>query len=102
MNKQQSNITVYNTGLARPHRLVRRWAALLTISLVSVLPLGAGAATSPKNNYTFVNAVDSTQGFLLFGFAPSINNTGAVAFEALGPGFLLGSGWKWQAGTLTP
>ena len=101
MNKQQSEITKNDKTPDRPSRLGRCWVAILAISLVSVLSPGASAETNPKNDYGFVNAVDSAQGFLLFGSAPAINNNGAVAFEALGPGFQLGSAWKWHDGALT-
>jgi hypothetical protein len=101
MNKQQSRVTTNNTAPARSTRSAAWWAAILTVSLVSVLSPDARAETSPKNDYVFVNAVDSTQGFLLFGSAPAINNNGAVAFEATGPEFLFGSVWKWQDGAPT-
>src|ERR1041384_5936875 len=101
MNKQQSNITINNTAPAWLARSAGSWAAILTVSLVSALSPGARAETISKKDFVFVNAVDSTQGFLSFGFAPAINNNGAVAFESAGPGFLLGSAWKWQNGGLT-
>src|SRR5262245_34826817 len=101
MNKQQSRITTNNPAPAQSTPSAAWWAAILTVSLVSVFWPDARAETSPTNDYVFVNAVDSTQGFLLFGSAPAINNKGAVAFEATGPEFLFGSVWKWQDGALT-
>ena len=101
MNKQQGKITTNNTAPGWATRSAGSWAAILTTSRVFALSPGAGAETISKNDFVFVNAVDSTQGFLLFGFAPAINNNGAVAFEAAGPGFLFGSAWKWQDGALT-
>jgi hypothetical protein len=101
MNKQQSNVTINHTAPAWPARSAGSWAAILTVSLASALSPGARAETISKNDFVFVNAVDSTQGFLLFGSAPAINNNGAVAFESVGFGFLFGSVWKWQDGALT-
>jgi hypothetical protein len=100
MNKQQNEVTKNNKASAWPTRSAG-WASILAVSMVCVLSPGARAETNPKNDYVFVNAVDSTQGFLLFGSAPAINNNGAVAFESVGFGFLFGSVWKWQDGALT-
>ena len=73
---------------------------------MAILSLTAQAQTGPqattKNDFAFVNAVDNSQGFISFGFAPAINNAGAVAFESTGVEFTLGSVWKWQNGRLTP
>ena len=83
-----------------------RLANVLTTALTVVLLLTAsGPAHSEaimKNDFAFVNAVDATQGFSSFGSTPAINNAGAVAFEAVGSGFALGSVWKWHNGRLTP
>src|SRR5262245_55415737 len=82
---------------------------ILTITLMAILSVTAHAQTGsqaiPKNDFTFVNAVDNvnnSQGFAFFGSAPAINNAGAVAFESAGVDFTSGSVWKWQNGRLTP
>ena len=61
----------------------------------------ASAQTVTKNNFTFANAVDNTQGFSFFGSMPAINNAGAVAFQSVGAGFESGAVSKWQNGSLT-
>jgi hypothetical protein len=101
MNKPQNTLRIYHSTPA--DRILRPmgWLAILTASLVSLPTPGVAAETGPKANYVFVNVADNTQGFSLFGFEPAINNSGAVAFEAAGPGFAFGSVWKWQEGILT-
>ena len=60
----------------------RRFATVLTITLMTILSLTASAQTRPeaitKNDFSFVNAVDNSQGFTTFGLAPAINAAGAV------------------------
>src|SRR5262245_3353001 len=101
MNKRKTELKKNSEARAWFSRSACWGAAILAVGLVSVLSPAAHAEASPRNDYVFVKAVDSTQGFLVFGSAPAINNNGAVAFEAAGSGFLFGSVWKWRDGTLT-
>src|SRR6478609_2453445 len=80
-------------------------SAILTITLMAVLPLATFGETAPQaigtNAAQFVNVVDNTQGFSSFGSAPAINNDLAVAFESAGTDFASGSVWRWYNGSLT-
>src|SRR5262245_8253262 len=80
-------------------------ATTLTAALMVALPLAArGQQRSQaitKSDFAFVNVVDNTQGFSIFGSAPALNNAGAVAFESTGIDFELGKVSKWQNGKLT-
>jgi hypothetical protein len=61
----------------------------------------ASEEAAAKYDFNFVNTVDTTQGFSAFGFAPAINNSGAVAFDAAGKDFPQGSVSRWLDGSLT-
>src|SRR5262252_9489241 len=103
MHTLQSEVTRTNIAPAWPGLSARWPAVIVALSLLCLRSPDARAQARPNNDYVFVNAVDSTtQGFSSFGFAPAINNNGAVAFEAAGPAFRFGSVWKWQDGALTP
>jgi hypothetical protein len=76
---------------------VLTWFAVMAFTLVGQ----ASAQNVTKADFTFVNAVDNTQGFSFFGSMPAINNAGAVGFESLGAGFESGAVLRWQYGAVT-
>lgn len=55
-----------------------------------VLALLAGAASTWAAGYSFTRIADDSGSFASFGFAPSINNSGAVAFSATLDSFVNG------------
>lgn len=59
--------------------LVRTW--ITGMALMAVSQVWGQSIT--KTDFKFTNAVDTTQGFSVFGSMPAINNAGAVAFQAL-------------------
>ena len=74
----------------------------LAIVLIVVVSLGdAHGQNKARSDFRFVNVVDSTQVFTSFATFPAINNHGAVAFEAIGPGTDDGV-YQWHDGVLTP
>src|SRR5437762_9992963 len=78
-------------------RLILTWMAVMVLTAVAP----ASGQTIARDNFTFVNAVDVTQGFSSFGSMPAINNAGAVAFQSVGAGFESGAVLRWQYGALT-
>src|SRR6478672_11797981 len=73
---------------------------IIVMAIMSVGQVWGQSIT--KTDFTFINAADTTQGFLSFGSMPAINNAGAVAFQSLGAGFESGAVLRWQYGGLTP
>jgi hypothetical protein len=73
------------------------WFAVMAFTLVGQ----ASGQNVTKADFTFVNAVDNTQGFSFFGSMPAINNAGAVGFQSLGAGFESGAVLRWQYGAVT-
>jgi hypothetical protein len=76
---------------------VLAWVAIMALTAVGQ----ASGETVTKADFTFINAVDNTQGFSSFGSMPAINNAGAVAFPSLGAGFESGAVLRWQYGAVT-
>jgi hypothetical protein len=83
-------------GRFAPGRILT-WTAVAAFAVVSQ----ASGQTDTRENFTFINAVDNTQGFSFFGSMPAMNNGGAVAFQSVGSGFESGAVSKWQSGVIT-
>jgi hypothetical protein len=85
---------------ARIFEISGRLAIGLILAALIIVEKASGQ-TVTKADFAFTNAVDTTQGFSIFGSAPAINNGGTIAFEAAGPGVELGGVWKSLDGKLT-
>lgn len=83
------------------HSSVGKIPALATLLMLLVSVGDAYAQNKTRSEFRFVNIVDNTRTFTSFATFPAINNHGAVAFEAIGPGSDDGV-YRWHDGVLTP
>src|SRR5689334_19628788 len=74
-----------------PGRSGRLTAGAATVYIALLALTAIGPVRAQNVDFTFTNAVDTTQKFSSFGSMPAINNAGAIAFVSVGSGFESGA-----------